>query len=429
MSNLIATLTNNTGLSGSLTSTSDLSGCLSIAYSHSLLSNLDSDDHLQYHTNARGDLRYDLLGTASGLVSTHELTYNHVNYNTAYVHSQLALGNPHSVTYAELGGTQPEIYWTRTGTVLDTKTAGDQVRIGQTSGGYLDFTGSIDIRDDGLRKMAIIGSNIRIGAYAGNDSMIGGNNTLIGAYAGQNLSSVSNGNANVFIGDYAGQGHTTARYNVGLGMRALQVVGAGGSNIAIGFYSFYKIVDKSYNVGLGAFAGAKNYGIGNTFVGYMAGANYGAADPTVNVSNYNFGFGHESLYYLSTGHYNIAMGYGSGKNVNSGGYNLMLGRNVGLNYTNESYNILIGDMMQGTVADSYHIRIGVADRSVIEGNAASGSEWMGTAYEIRTDKLKEYGTGNGVTISNQVNMPNLPVAAAGLVAGDLWNNGGVINIV
>jgi len=45
---------------------------------------------------------YDTIGTAAGLVGTHESTYNHTNYNTAYSHSQLTSGNPHSVTPAEL---------------------------------------------------------------------------------------------------------------------------------------------------------------------------------------------------------------------------------------------------------------------------------------------------------------------------------------
>ena len=50
---------------------------------------------------------YDVTGTASAAVSSHESTYNHAHYNTAYTHSQLTSGNPHSVTYAELDGTQP----------------------------------------------------------------------------------------------------------------------------------------------------------------------------------------------------------------------------------------------------------------------------------------------------------------------------------
>lgn len=46
---------------------------------------------------------YDPTGTASGLIGTHESTYNHLNYNTAYSHSQLITGNPHQVTKTDVG--------------------------------------------------------------------------------------------------------------------------------------------------------------------------------------------------------------------------------------------------------------------------------------------------------------------------------------
>ena len=51
---------------------------------------------------ARTSLGVDAAGTASGLIGTHESTYNHGNYNTAYSHSQASSGNPHSVTPTEL---------------------------------------------------------------------------------------------------------------------------------------------------------------------------------------------------------------------------------------------------------------------------------------------------------------------------------------
>jgi len=50
----------------------------------------------------RTSIGVDASGTAAGLVSTHESTYNHGHYNTAYDHSQLVAGNPHSVTPTEL---------------------------------------------------------------------------------------------------------------------------------------------------------------------------------------------------------------------------------------------------------------------------------------------------------------------------------------
>ena len=45
---------------------------------------------------------YDTLGTAAGLVSTHESTYNHGNYNTAYSHSQIVTGNPHVIGHGDI---------------------------------------------------------------------------------------------------------------------------------------------------------------------------------------------------------------------------------------------------------------------------------------------------------------------------------------
>jgi len=52
---------------------------------------------------------YDPTGTAAGLVSTHESTYSHTNYNTAYSHSQVTSGNPHSVEWLELDGVRSGI--------------------------------------------------------------------------------------------------------------------------------------------------------------------------------------------------------------------------------------------------------------------------------------------------------------------------------
>lgn len=50
---------------------------------------------------------YDTTGTAAGLISTHESTYNHTQFQTAYTHSQVTTGNPHQVDWSELTGSQP----------------------------------------------------------------------------------------------------------------------------------------------------------------------------------------------------------------------------------------------------------------------------------------------------------------------------------
>jgi hypothetical protein len=64
------------------------------AADHGDLTGLNDDDHLQYHTDARGDARYSLTGhthsgvydpagTAAGAVSTHESTYTHSSFLTS----------------------------------------------------------------------------------------------------------------------------------------------------------------------------------------------------------------------------------------------------------------------------------------------------------------------------------------------------------
>jgi hypothetical protein len=50
---------------------------------------------------------YDPVGSASSAVSTHESTFNHTNYNTAYSHSQIITGNPHDISWSDLSGIQP----------------------------------------------------------------------------------------------------------------------------------------------------------------------------------------------------------------------------------------------------------------------------------------------------------------------------------
>lgn len=54
-------------------------------------------------STARASMNVDVAGTAAGLISSHESTYNHTQFQTAYSHSQLSSGNPHSVTPTELG--------------------------------------------------------------------------------------------------------------------------------------------------------------------------------------------------------------------------------------------------------------------------------------------------------------------------------------
>jgi uncharacterized coiled-coil protein SlyX len=129
--------------------------------------------------------------------------------------------------------------------------------------------------------------------------------------------------ANLFVGQQAGNSNTTGEDNTASGFNALVSNTTGTNNTASGF----------------AALGSNNTGTNNTASG---------ADALV--SN-------------TTGSWNTASGFESGLGLVSGNLNIMLGFQAGLNFTsNESYNIDIGN--QGVTGDgtpTFHpgvIRIG-----------------------------------------------------------------------
>ncbi|MDB4301941.1 hypothetical protein N9924_00090 [bacterium] len=93
---------------------------------------------------------------------------------------------------------------------------------------------------------------------------------------------------------------------------------------------------------------------------------------------------------------------------------------------NTSY--LDGDIVLNGTA-----KIGTEDIS-LQGETYVGGmlEIVGTGTTNATETFKASGASVDVLIgrdNGEVNAPNLPTSATGLVAGDLWNNAGVLNIV
>ena len=261
-----------------------------------------------------------------------------------------------------------------------------RVEISQSNGYYFDFDGQIDIRDDGVKSISFddpVTGSVRLGKYTASDTMTGLHNVAIGYAALQTIGSSSTGYNTAIGGGALNKLAGGVGYNTAIGAFALGASTSGERNFALGGWSFEQSLTADYNVGLGLFTGRYNLGGRNFFAGYQAG--YGNVDATSSTGSYNMGIGYASLILLEAGIGNIAIGY-----------------NTGTNYTDEDYNIILGYDMNGTASDDRHIRIGISNRSVIEGNTTSGSEWMGTAYEIRTDTLTEYTVSSGVTIDVDV---------------------------
>ncbi len=172
---------------------------------------------------------------------------------------------------------------------------------------------------DGNRFLHNFGTdNVFLGKDAGNLTNSGGTNNIgIGMNA---LSSLTNGDYNIAIGDEALFSHT----------------GASGQNIAIGYQAGKNITTGYGNVSIGHNADwSQQGGIQNVVIGRYAGANIG----------------------VHTKSYNVLIGGGSGFSV-SGYYNVCLGASAGRNATTETiaigyqagYNIKEGSVMIGNKA-------------------------------------------------------------------------------
>jgi hypothetical protein len=103
---------------------------------------------------------YDPVGSASSAVSTHETTFNHANYNTAYSHSQIITGNPHDISWSDLTGSQPAPI-AHTHTVSDITDFAAGVAANETS--HADVLVDGDFTSQGL---------MRRGATAGSYSIV-----------------------------------------------------------------------------------------------------------------------------------------------------------------------------------------------------------------------------------------------------------------
>lgn len=174
---------------------------------------------------------------------------------------------------------------------------------------------------------------------------------------------------NVFVGKDAGGVNETGQVNVAIGTNALAENFAGGSNVAIGFNAL-RNSQQSNNVGIGRSALENNTaGHDNLAIGY-------------------------NTMQDSTGSYNVAVGANAAENV-TGQRGIFIGNNVAPNETAD---------------DKLHI-----------GNNSTLSLISGTMDASATNQKIQFH-------AKIVILADLPTSSAGLPAGALWNNSGVLNI-
>jgi hypothetical protein len=102
-------------------------------------------------------------------VGTHESTYNHTNFGTAYTHSQTATGNPHSLDYVDIGLSEKQVIdWTNASDDFFTTgalTAGDITADGISFSTQVNLLGIGDLIAEGDVTISNVLSTTATSAY------------------------------------------------------------------------------------------------------------------------------------------------------------------------------------------------------------------------------------------------------------------------
>jgi hypothetical protein len=194
---------------------------------------------------------------------------------------------------------------------------------------------------------------------------------------GYNAGAVNTGDANTFVGVFAGQQNTSGAYNTVIGAQANAANQTG-----------------SYNTVVGGWAGIHNVGINNSFYGA-----YSGYSNTIGLNNMFFGTNAGHL--NTTGNNNFFLGAGSGYNNTTGSNNTFLGYLSGQNAdATANNNLYIGSL--GAAGESNTTRIGdpssqtAAYIAGINGAATSGGA------PVFVDSSGKLGTGGGMVNFSQV---------------------------
>lgn len=204
----------------------------------------------------------------------------------------------------------------------------------------------------------------------------------------------TDGFANTFLGNNAGNAALAGISNSGFGQQALQGLITGNQNCAFGNGAMTNCDNSSLNSAFGYFALANmTQGQNNTAVGWAAlggsGTEFnnctavGVQSLAQCTGDNNVAVGFQSASGLDTGINNTVLGASALGQLLTGDNNVALGRSAGFNYTtSESGNICIGNL--GTLGESNVTRIGTSQtEAYIAG--INGATVTGSAVLCATD--------------------------------------------
>lgn len=245
--------------------------------------------------------------------------------------------------------------------------------------------------------------------YNAAPSASGAHNTAVGYLSAY---SITSGDRNVAVGNYALNGLQTGVYNTAIGFAALYT-NTGSSNTAVGKDALYLNTSGAANVGVGVSALYNNTtASNNTAVGYTAG--YGNTTGNVDA------FGYQALYSNTTGgssYSNTAMGYRALYSNTTGQGNTAVG-GVGTPSTNSamyanttgSYNTALGNQaLRSNTTGGDNVAIGfkaLYDSTTASGNtclgASAGTYITATTTGYNNVYLGGFTRGSAATNNNEI---------------------------
>ena len=232
------------------------------------------------------------------------------------------------------------------------------------------------------------------------------------AFGNQALFSNTTGANNIGIGTFAAYSNTTGANNIGVGVQSLNANLVGLNNVAIGSQSLFTNT-ASENTSIGNSALYSNTsGTRNSSLGFQS-------SYLNSTGQQNIALGAFAMYSNTTGSNNVSLGVQSLNNKTFGGSNIAIGFEAGRrisgggSLTTANNSVFIGEDSRAN-ADSQTNQIVIGHNAI---GAGSNTATLGNTSIVKT------------ILRGTINAAGLPTSAAGLVAGDIWNNGGVLNIV
>ena len=266
-------------------------------------------------------------------------------------------------------------------------------------------------------------------------------------YGGESGTATTTGYQNTFLGHRAGTENTTGALNTFVGQGAGYESLTASSSVHVGFHAGLNVVGTGANVFVGASAGAgvaggtatasgsvivgQNAGFGittgieNTIVGYQAAFALTTSAKNTLIGT-RAGWGANGTEAITTAGSNlVCIGYEAIPTTPTGSNEVTLGnasitnfRVPGVGFSVSTTAAILGGSLAITGALT-----GVTTAAISGDIVGNTNKWgfLGTTGAL--------GVGALPTATSVLHVVGLPVAAAGLAAGDVWSNAGVLTIV